>query len=1250
MNFTVKLPESELTEICRITGLPKKGPAIRKSLADTRLLQRRARISEKFPTTSPSPAPHLSASCSSLGTSLIPWVSKPNDSSTTKFHSIRRHIMKPHLRCHRSKGFALVITLSLMVLLTILAVGLLTLSGISLRSTSQGQAMAEARANARLAMMMALGELQRTAGPDRRVTAPANLVKLTHPEGITGVWQSWKPVPSGAASQKYVDAKTGANFLGYLMSNPDPTATLDPQTLPSASALGSTPLVSTGSLGSNLTNREISAPLIPIKGGAASSRGGFAWTVLDEGVKSRIDLLPAEEASGVGESITQAGTPARNRFIKVDGMEFLDEPAASLRDSMPKLVSLNEAKIKASNEDSVPRFFNDFTVCSSSLQADVANGGLKTDLSVLFDGEYGTTTLPTAYSGRYLYSNETKPFENATSDSQWELYANYARLYRRTNANDNPKDGLKATLPVATSYLKGILDTTLNKTRYEPDMSKVKKPVLMPTVARVDMVFSLVTRPTNQVGDDGVTYRHWLHLMYLPVITLHNPYSVPLRCTDLQVEFKKIPIGFQVLINGQPSPTTGLVAFNKMYIWNLGDNKTFNMTLSNSLTGATEVVMKPGETKIFGTPFPKDMSFQNDLDSGGQNKMDDWDSARTGAAKTIPGLITGPNDAVGFDLNYWVPDSYAHLRSTLHKARKNNPSVMLLPTDNIQVRYGPLIPADANNTFGVTVRLNGADAANTQFFYANETKLKSVLEEGTSPRFPEPRAFPTLFPAPGASPINTLSIYELNDTPVRNYAKARPFAIFSVAAKTTVESFTKSRPVADTGAAFQMATCDFNNSTSQGTNPLEFAFVPVKNGGAAIESGGPNNEQGFLFGGNGTVNGVNAATLYEIPMAPLQSIAQLRHANGGSIGSVPYVTYTVGESRAHPAVPAAATFFKADASRTVLDHSWLANDRLWDGYWFSTLSTLQGTAYTGASSMSQKELADQFFAGTKSLPNRRNITYLQPGKSATDASTAALTPGGKISAAHIMTQGGFNVNSTSVPAWIAVLSGLSESNIPLATGTNEKSTAAPFLRVRRPAAASSTFTPREKLWNGYRSLTPIEVKKLAEEIVAEIRTRGPFLSMSEFVNRRLEIAGDLSNNGAIQAALDRSNVNANMAANALPIAPADVAGYGWKNPDAVTGNTGAGAPGEITQGDVLSAIGSFVSVRSDTFRIRSYGDARDAAGKITARAYCETIVQRIPEYLDPAESADAQPALPSNILFGRQFKIISFRWLAQAEI
>jgi hypothetical protein len=48
MKITVDLPESELREITRITGIAKKGPAIRKLLTDTLMLQRRAEISSKF--------------------------------------------------------------------------------------------------------------------------------------------------------------------------------------------------------------------------------------------------------------------------------------------------------------------------------------------------------------------------------------------------------------------------------------------------------------------------------------------------------------------------------------------------------------------------------------------------------------------------------------------------------------------------------------------------------------------------------------------------------------------------------------------------------------------------------------------------------------------------------------------------------------------------------------------------------------------------------------------------------------------------------------------------------------------------------------------------------------------------------------------------------------------------------------------------------------------------------------------------
>jgi Tfp pilus assembly protein PilX len=76
---------------------------------------------------------------------------------------------------HHSQGFALVVTLSLMVLLTVIAIGLLSLSSTSLRSSANGEAQSQAVANARMAVTMALGELQKEAGDDRRITADASL-------------------------------------------------------------------------------------------------------------------------------------------------------------------------------------------------------------------------------------------------------------------------------------------------------------------------------------------------------------------------------------------------------------------------------------------------------------------------------------------------------------------------------------------------------------------------------------------------------------------------------------------------------------------------------------------------------------------------------------------------------------------------------------------------------------------------------------------------------------------------------------------------------------------------------------------------------------------------------------------------------------------------------------------------------------------------------------------------------------------
>lgn len=48
MKITVEIPDSEMREICRVTGETKKGPAIRKLVTDALRLKRREMLVQKF--------------------------------------------------------------------------------------------------------------------------------------------------------------------------------------------------------------------------------------------------------------------------------------------------------------------------------------------------------------------------------------------------------------------------------------------------------------------------------------------------------------------------------------------------------------------------------------------------------------------------------------------------------------------------------------------------------------------------------------------------------------------------------------------------------------------------------------------------------------------------------------------------------------------------------------------------------------------------------------------------------------------------------------------------------------------------------------------------------------------------------------------------------------------------------------------------------------------------------------------------
>jgi hypothetical protein len=313
--------------------------------------------------------------------------------------------------------------------------------------------------------------------------------------------------------------------------------------------------------------------------------------------------------------------------------------------------------------------------------------------------------------------------------------------------------------------------------------------------------------------------------------------------------------------------------------------------------------------------------------------------------------------------------------------------------------------------------------------------------------------------------------------------------------------------------------------------------------------------------------------------------------------------------------------------------------------------------------------------------------HVPSGKTSADIVTE-LTPsntnqdGYKKLGAYSLIKGAFNVNSTSVQAWRAFLQGNKNLALESVQGTTDAGTGIPFPLSSSTSAETSPKDPvngvqDEELWEEFSRLTDEQIwddkstpndltddTGLAVEIVNQVKARGPFMSFSDFVNRRIGASTDLRTyHGAIQEAIEQAGINGNQSAG-IRASTSDVipnySNYGIF--PYATGsylgsrNNATGVPLEVNQANILLPLAPRLSARSDTFRIRAYGEVRDADDKITAQATCEAVVQRLPEYVDsetddPWDDDSETPTLNStNQTYGRRFEIQSFRWLDQSEV
>ena len=1223
--------------------------------------------------------------------------------------------LRRSLKNLKPNGFALIVTISMMILLALLAVGLLSLSTVAIRSSKQSDSMATARANARMAMMLAIGELQKNAGLDQRITARADIIdeNIANPR-LTGIWESWDidaNQPPSAAD--YEESQKNQKFLGWLASSPDGKSAREAafaKTAPTSPAV----LWGEGSLGDTPDQQDIvRATKVP----TTSVPGAFAWAVMDEGVKARINTPFVDGASTDGLKTAQLGSgqlPNTASIPTLDGLErnFFNEDSASF-ETIQKGVSRKNMELAADSlasdtGEKLKPLTHDVSVSSMGLLTDVAKGGLKEDFSLLTS----QTELPSPYdNGQGIYASLLDMNSSAApSDPRWESFHQLARLPNETSTlidyRGNPM--IRASIPSGWRAATGSNASSGN--RGTIDREPPPGLTLLPTVAKVQVVFSLLTRdiynyPKPAGGDTapkpnqtkaqeessqshgpwgrnfaGSQYDYLLHLLYTPVVTLHNPYNVTLEFRELKVLFGNVPFGLQVFRN-DIAQTTAPAPLDKMFYQQAEQgkvNKRFGMTLntnggstSRPRVGSSTFRMLPGEVIMF-SPYINPSLNWNQRDGN----FADWRS-NSDLTLDIDGIPGWRGDGIGFDLDWFCP---ADIR--VDSNEREGTTVMnrggclgARAQDEWYVKFAPLsVPNLSDNKYTIEIfartdRNQQVSSGVIEMDYESPTGLQnSLLGPNGTITYPNPTG--------AKRTINTMEMHSHASTPIKDIATVKPFAIVSAQAKTTkggLDPDGEDGELATKPWSFGHANIGAFSGSMVSEHPAnhshEFSIQALYNGTNNLLQFDYETGRGNFISGLTGFNGTKFGVQYDIPIAPIQTLVSLNSANpGGSSGYLPRFAQPIGNSWAHPLVNSSDVSTNG-SSYPYLDHSFLLNLALYDRFFFSGLGEQSGRFTDNATTAS---LAQNFVDG-EPLTDPRFQFYNPDGQPADDFVSDIVDEEDAYTkvAAWMLLNGSFNVNSTSVSAWKAMLGSIHDAdaiynqlnksgetvafaNLPR---TDDNSNEARISRFRLPVSESEADggDPIDAYWLGAREYSDSELELLAEKIVEQVRERGPFLSMAEFVNRRLG-SDDTAQRGALQQAIDDAQLNASIANNAnagYEISQNKVADYRYANTEAGIGSSYQGAPGYLSQADLLAVLGNAATPRSDTFTVRGYGEARDAADNVLASAVCEATVQRFPEFVDPSDAAEVRPdelTSEANKTFGRRFKITSFRWLAANEI
>jgi len=1323
------------------------------------------------------------------------------------------------------RGFAILISITLLSFLVLLLLSLALLTRVGTQATANALMEAEARQNALVAVQAALGQLQRFAGPDQRITLPAEFadgnaaanggtpvtVSNANIAGLPATLQSgtrfWtavlgNPNPAGAIFTRSPGvpgdtAKTGntaPKVLTWLVSGNEGTSytTTTYGQVQTATGITFTPsqavngLVATSTFGSNLTiagvpavllvggnsatsstglsaavDNYLAAPLVSLSvsnqllpgfsGNAGRLSGRYAYAVLDEGVKAKVNVRDPYDGSNTVSGTSTLNIHARVRVESAQrtGIELVTGFADSTQPSagrigypvntgntftnsqieriltLPQVRFLDNTATTSLADTTVKENFHNLTAFSFGVLADSQRGGLRKDLTAMLEDNAlfsaqlkGRNILPDTGAGAVNPGAEAQLnlSEPSMNDPALSTITPDPRNVSPKNNNGPTWDELASFYNLAST----VTDAVTIRSGYAaaatakvwPDSALVTQIPIAPVIAQSRLFWQIILKPVSGSASNHLFIRTYL------LIALGNPYSVTLSAPQgVQFVYRSPKWGWPIYNAGEAVGLTGVTGL------------TFPRATS------TYPILNAGyNNATFQTPYTNLGSFAPFFAQSLNPDPDTDPSAMGGVTFQTPAFTIPPGEITAFtvDGQGTQGNSVTNSQTTITLAVSPSPSNYYdhdtgILQSQIRTNVVPMLvaappvadgpsahpdgPRDGDHGGGGGIKLSDGNCLALYMkdpstgrvlgMVGNDDLPHSPLGTNTATATTSAQGLEGFFnilnlpgmpSAPDAGQDNQMGLNE------RLYADHNLTATYKVLPWSSTP--TGGEDFIPTMASYYVSTGNFatqygsalpptwgRDFTSGNNLPTVMRDLPRRSGPTEM----PIISLGYLQHAS-----LGADDFYPFP------VTQVGQPIGNSWFN-PYVTRTAsvqprnnycyggsgGTGLVLPVAPPGTA-----GQTTYYDLAYLLNAALWDRYYFSSIPQVP----QGGGQPANPRL--KFVAGPVPTPAQLGVG---PGVTPTPDPAGLALPKEFAAARYLMVDGAFNVNSTSVEAWKAVLGSLRKRsatiNDPAGATTASSSFPRSLYQTGSYSAADTGTDPNS--YAGFRKLSDAQIASLASCLVQEIRLRGPFMSLAHFINRN-GVTGNISGNlsastantvqveGALQMAIDRALLNTrNFAGNDSDAATAVVNDQSGTNPYAdtmpavtitaststspppgtgVTLNKSTGIPGWLTQADVLEVLGPVLAARSDTFVIRAYGDALDPVNtdpanvtsvNILGRAWCEAVVQRFPDYDDASNAASVDPngatgagatITPANQTLGRKFRVVAFRWLTPNDL